>query len=194
MLFSLFKNKIKDIDNNSKLLLALSLLKDKYITNSNDISTAFVNISADKVEEYFNNSVIYNLGVKHENFDVYELSNDKTFYNANLESFSKSFLYYRRPSASKIENYEKNGNKYTISMNYLFSDSDVGFTSYHGNFNDAIEGTNIIVNAVDKNGEYIDAQKYLDSNYNNIKNKLTTYTYVFEMVNNKLVLIDYYIK
>ena len=183
--------KIENIDNKSKLLLALNILEDKYTTKSNDINTTIVNVSKSELEAAFNSSVISDLGIKHENFDLYELTGN-TIYNRNTDLlvYSKEMYKYLLPQASKVKNYEKKNNQYIISMNYLFPDSDVGFEYYYGSLIDVKNGANSVVKAYDANG-YIDAQKYLDENYNNIKDKLATYNYTFEIVNNKINLVNF---
>lgn len=198
-LFIVFKynnpiTKIEDIDNQSKLLLTLSILEDSYTTNSNDINTTIVSITKSKLEDAFNSSVISNTGIKHENFDVYKLNGDYYNRDTDLLVYSKEMYKYMLPHASKVKSYEKNNNQYIISMNYLFPDGDVGFEYYYGSLTDVKNGTNSIVKAYDDNGTYLNAQQYLDNNYNNIKDKLTTYNYTFEVKNNKLILTNFSIK
>lgn len=194
-LFILFKyndpvTKIENIDNKSKLLLALSILEDKYTTKSNDINTTIVSFTKSELENCFNSSVIRNLGIKHESFDLYELISEYYNRNTDLLVYSKEMYKYMLPKASKVENYEKKNNQYTISMNYLFPDSDVGFEYYYGSLTDVKNGANSVVKAYDSNG-YIDAQKYLDDNYDNIKDKMATYNYTFEIINNKINLVNF---
>jgi hypothetical protein len=66
--------KIEDIDNQSKLYLASLILEDKYITNSNEITTTIVSVDKLKLEETFESTVIGHLPLKHESFDIYELT------------------------------------------------------------------------------------------------------------------------
>ena len=54
-LFILFRatnqiTKKEDIDNNSKLLLALNILENNYLTSSNDVSTTFIGFSKTELE------------------------------------------------------------------------------------------------------------------------------------------------
>ena len=39
-----------------------------------------------------------------------------------------------------------------------------------------------------------DAINYIKNNYNEIESKLKTFTYEFEIINNKIVLSNYYVK
>jgi len=198
--FNYYKNdksfiKIEDISNDEKLLLALVMLQDKYIINSNDVDTTFVGFSSDELEKAFNNSVISNLGIKHKSFDIYNITGDNDWYNReeSLLLYSKSFLKYHMPVANKIKNFNNNGNQYTISMNYLFPDDMLGTQYYHGSIMDALNEKNPIIKAYDETDddrEYIDAQKYLDNNYSKIKENLATYIYVFEVKDDKLLLTD----
>lgn len=194
-LFILFRysdpvTKIENIDNKSKLLLALSILEDKYTTKSNDINTTIVSVTKSELENCFNSSIISDLGIKHESFDLYELTSEYYNRNTDLLVYSKEMYKYMLPMASKVKNYEKKNNQYTISMNYLFPDDTVGFQYYYGSLTDIKKQINSIVKAYDDNG-YLDAQKYLDDNYNNIKDKLTTYNYTFEVANNKIKLVNF---
>ena len=195
ILFRKDTSKIENISNNDKLLLALGLLEDKYLTNTDNVDTTFVDFSSEELEKAFNNSVISNLGIKHESFDIYNITGDDDWYNReeSLLLYSKSMYNYHIPHASIVKDFKKNGNKYTIYMNYLFADDMVGTQYYHGSITDALDEKNSIVKAYDDE-EYIDAQKYLDDNYSKIKDNLATYTYVFELKNDKLLLTDFSIK
>lgn len=187
--------KLENIDNQSKLQLALTILEDKYTTSSNDIDTTIVSVTKSKLEEAFASSVIGNLGIKHEDFGVYELTGDYIYNrNTNLLVYSKAMYKYKVPDASKVKNYEKKDNQYIISMNYLFPDVVPGPSYYHGSLTDAKNETNPIIKAYDDNNNYLNAQEYLDNNYNSIKDKLATYTYTFELKNDNLVLTNYSVK
>ena len=193
-LFILFREnevitKLEDIDNKSKLLVALSILEEEYIVRSNEISTTIVNVEKEKLESAFNSSVISNLGIKHEDFDIYKLTGDSVYNReTDLLVYSTESFKYLFPRASKVKSYAKKGEQYIISMNYLFPDDRVGFEYYYSNIDDIKTKTNSIVKAYNENNEYIDAQEYLDNNYDSIKDKLATYTYVFEFKDEKLVL------
>lgn len=39
-----------------------------------------------------------------------------------------------------------------------------------------------------------DANEYIKNNYNEIKDNLNTYNYEFEIINNKIILSNYYMK
>ena len=199
-LFILFRaknpiTKKENIDNKSKLLLALSILENKYLTSSNDVNTTFISITKAELEKAFNSSVISNLEIKHENFDIYELTGDSIYNRDNkLTVYSKEIYNYVTPGAGRVKSFEKNGNKYIISMNYLFPDDHMGFNYYYGSLNNKFDEKYKVVKAYDDNGNYINAQEYLDSNYETIKDKLSTYNYTFEIKNNKLLLTNYSIK
>lgn len=181
----------EDIDNNSKLFLALNMLEEEYTTKSNDINTIIVNFSTSKLEDAFNSSVISDLGIKHESFDIYELTNDIAYNKKALILYSKGIYQYRLPHASKVKSYEKSSNQYIISMNYLFPDDDFEWQYYYGSLNDVKNGENSVVKAYNDNGTSLNAQEYLDNNYNDIKDKLATYNYTFEIRNNKINLVNF---
>lgn len=180
------KDDLDKIDNQTKLFIALNILKENYTASSNDIEVDLANFSKDELENAFNSSVISNLGIEHEDFDIYYLLDD-AYYKNTSSLYSKTMSLYNLPQASKVKNYEKDGDKYIISMNYLFPNDIVGITDYYGSLNDAKNKTNAIVTYED----YFNVQEYLNNNYDNIKDKLATYNYTFEVTNNKINLVDF---
>lgn len=188
-LFVLFRTssitKKEDIDNRSKLLVALKILEDNYTIDSDDKKTELTEFSKAKLEDAFNSSVISDLEIEHDSFDVFYLVDD--IYYKNTSAMSKYIFSYNVPQASRVKNYEKDGDKYIISMNYLFPNDIVGITDYYGSLNDAENKTNAIVTYED----YFNVQEYLDNNYDSIKDKLATYNYTFEVTNNKINLVDF---
>lgn len=189
VLFPLGKEPVTNLnklDNDSKLLVAFNMLKDKYTHVNNDITTEVTYVSSKKIEEVFNSSVISNLGIKHEGHDIYSY-NDGTYARQNdLLVYSKASLYYSTIWASKVKKYEQNGNKYTVVINYLFAD-DMDPVNYYSDS----QKKKVVTSAYDNSGNFIDAKEYLNTNYNSIKDKLIDYTYVFEKQNGKLVLTSF---
>lgn len=188
--------KKEDIDNQSKLFVASIILEDEYTFTTDGVNTEIISFKASKLEETFDSSSIGYLGIHHENFGKYNLQDTGTsYYNNGL--FSKEWLRYKLPVASIVKSYEKKSNQYIISMNYLFADAEYVLDSeyYYGSVVDEKNKTNPIVKSCEVIGEVdiecLDAQEYLDSNYNNIKDSLTTYTYIFEKQNGKIILTDF---
>lgn len=175
---------LDELTNRRKLTLVFNKLDPDYVT----IDSA----SKEKVEEVFNSTSIRNLGIQHETFDVFTYENNT--YTKNKEQMSKRNLFYPNKLANKVNSFEKKNNQYVISVNYLFPDDTRGWQYYYGSWDNFTEA-NKIVKAYDDNNQYIDAQKYLDDNYDNIKDKLDTYVYTFEVDNNNNInLVDFSIK
>ena len=173
---------LNEVTNRRKLTLVFNKIDNNY----NTIDTA----TKEQVEEAFNSTSIKNLGIQHESFDVFTYENN--VYTKNKDIMSKRNLF-NCGFANKVENFEKQGNKYIISVKYLFTDVCPVSGYYYGAYsNDDQKESNKIVEAYDSNNNYIDSQKYLDENYDNIKDKLDTYIYTFEVdSNNKINLVDF---
>ncbi len=183
-LYILFDFKsLNELTNKRKLTLVFNKLDPDYNTIDS--------VSREKVEETFNSTSLSSLGINHETFDVFTYDNGT--YTKNKEQMSKRNLFYANKLPSKVKSFESNGNQYVISINYLFPDDRMAWQYYYGSRNNFTE-SNRVVKATDDNNQYIDAQKYLDDNYDNIKDKLDTYVYTFEVVNNKINLVDFSIK
>lgn len=155
------------------------------------------NVSKEKVEEEFNKTSIARLGISHQDFDVYILNND--IYIKNNEWMSKRNLFYCgvQTQASKISDYQVKDNKYILSVKYMFPDDCEGWEKFYGSYGyDNQNESNFIVKAYTESFEsndinYIDPKKYLEDNYDSIKDKLDTYIYTFEVNNNKIELVDF---
>lgn len=201
--------KKEDIDNESKLLVALKILEDEYTYTQTspytrpDILTIITEFSESKLEEAFNSSVIGDLGIYHEDFGLYNFDDSSSKYirTGTLWSYINIGHMYILPVASIVKSYEKKSNQYVISMNYLFSDAELIINSkyYYGSITDLKSGINPIVKScevvIENEGRThlncLDAQEYLDNNYNDIKDSLATYTYIFEKQNGKIILTDF---
>ena len=108
--------------------------------------------------------------------------------------YTKRNLYYGKIGAFKTVSFNNENNKYMISVKYIFVDNgdsgDRGLNGY-GTMDDLKENKNPIVQLYDDNTNtriIDDIQKYLDNNFDTLKNKLATYNYTFEKQNDKIVL------
>lgn len=179
--------KISDLDNQSKLYMALNKLENAYAgNNSSEIYVEIENFSKKELEKYFNSSCLSNLTINHEDIAEFKYdSENETYSNSHL--MPKIEYRYRRPHAKKIVSYKSENDIYKISLKYLFPDDQEGYQYYYGD----LEYKNKIIKAIDENNNYIDVQKYLDENFDSIKDKLATYDYTFKYENNKLILSDF---
>ena len=184
-------NSLSELTNQRKLTLAFNLIEKEYSTNGSDIYSTVQSVSKEKVDEAFNKTSISKLGITHQDFDVYKLNNDT--YNRNNEVMSKRNLFHCNIKASKVSNFEVKDNKYIVSVKHMFPDGCEGVEGYYGTYLNANQTeSNFVVKAyTGVYTDYIDPQKYLDDNYDSIKDKLDTYIYTFEVNNGKIDLVDF---
>lgn len=198
-LYILFGYKsLSELSNQRKLTLVFNLLESEYAYSSNDVSSYLGSVSREKVEELFNGTVLGSLGIKHEDIDVYEVND--YFYNRNFNyMMSKRNLFRPGNLAKKVVDYSQDGNRYTVDVKYLFTNNadngDRGQFAY-GSYVFGNEDKKIVeVYRYNNNFEFEilvpDLQKYLDDNYDVIKDKLDTYRYVFEVNNDGVKLVDF---
>lgn len=192
------KKSINEITNEDKLTLAFNLLESKYIVSDGAVSTKVDWFLKERLDEIFSESCISNLGITHKSFDVYEYTQSEAgnYYNKNNLIMSKRNLMYMRTMATKTIDFKNENNKYTLSMvKLLGSDTDSwdrGYCAY-GKSEDLKNETNCIVKASTESSIITkkEAQDYLNSHYEEIKDKLNIYHYVFEKTGDKLNLVDY---
>lgn len=191
-LYVLFGYKsLNELPNKRKLTLAFNKAENENSNCNNDVCSTVDYISKSKLEEAFNKTSLAKLGINHESYDVYTLSDNK--YVRNQQVMSKRNLF-NCDFPHKVENFEKSGNKYVISVKYLFTDACPVNEYYYGAYASSDQSeTNRITNAFvgDNYTDYVDPKKYLDENYDSIKDKLDTYIYTFEVNNGKIELVDF---
>ena len=191
-LYVLFGYKsLNELPNARKLTLAFNIVESMYLKKDNDVNTTIQEVTEEKVEEAFNKTSISKLGIKHQSFDVYQLNSG--IYSRNNTVMSKRNLF-NCDFPHKVENFEKSGNKYVISVKYLFTDACPVSGYYYGAYASSDQSeSNRITNAFvgDNYTDYVDPKKYLEENYDSIKDKLDTYIYTFEVNNGKIELVDF---
>lgn len=121
----------------------------------------------------------------------YDAESSKYLYQVN---HGKGYPY-GMPIYTNVTLLNENGKQVTISLKYAF------YTAYDDNqidkiypsYQDAANNRNSIITISDTNisSNYDLAEKYVKDNINQYINKLSTYTYTFEKVDNNYVLVDY---
>ena len=178
--------KISDLDNQSKLYVALKKIYNDYTKMYDNINFEIRSFSTKDLEKAFNETCLSELSIVHESLDNFEYDSSNGMYNNN-NLMSKMYLNYIYPDAKKVVSYSNDNDVYKISIKYLFPDGHENAQNYYGDN----EQKNFIVGAYFDGTSRIDAQKYLDENFEIIKDKLATYNYTFKYENNKLVLTDF---
>lgn len=184
---------LKDVTNDRKLTLTFNKIENEHAKSDNNVYVLLESVSKEEVEKVFNETCFSKLGINHEKFDVFELND--SYYNRNNQYMSKRNLFHSN-YAYKIKKYEQEGNKYTLAINYLFPDTMPGPKYYYGSYSSEDQNENNKIVKAYEDGipeNYINSQEYLDNNYEKIKDKLDTYNYIFEVNNNKIEIVDFYI-
>lgn len=187
------KSALNEITNQEKLWLARTIYYE------NDKTKIF---TPSDLENSFNGTSIYYLGIKHENISCYGIKEHPALYLYD----SKSNSYSENPNHgahgiervsrlySKIIDIKEENNKYTVNCYNFFTISSEGTIIYnvYGSYEDATNKTNIL-GTIDISNTTV--EKAMDSFYKqndkNFKNKVTVYTYKFEKTANKIKLIDF---
>ncbi len=216
------KKSIKDIGNQQKLIMALHLyLNSEEVLDKLNAGDDNFDVDASKLDEYFEKSSIsYMDKLVHEDILLPKLDDGKdpivewkfdsntNKYSCNTDMFqvyNNGFPYVYNVANKTSEFKEENG-KYYLSRKYLWgtsgNDANDCFSVYASYDNakdkkDKITSVQDAMNMNENEDNYSEEniyQKYMDENYESIKDKLETYTYVFEKVDNKIKLVDFYVK
>lgn len=195
------KKSLNDISNQSKLSLSLHLMGNDNLGELRDSFTS------KELEEFFNSSIISNLGIKHENIIPsksilidgnmgygYTYSNDVYSDPVRTNSgYSSVHMIY-----NKVVSFNENEGQYTFSIKYLwggFGEYLMDDESVYGKYVDSINGQNSI-GVVPEDilmGSYEQLQNWGKDNFSNFEDKLEKYNFVFVKKNGKINLIDFYV-
>ena len=209
--FLLGKDSINNIDNNDMLYYIYSeYLSDKYKMSDG------VSFTRDDVKRAFNESVFSN-----RSYIDSDIIDRKYGDNANIWKYDSSSGTYSYNSLGiggivvstnivytyNVDSYVEDG-KYVIVNKYLFSNSYAEVTGndsskvyIYGDYNSAVKGSCMDCDSIGRDLTELDSvfssediDRYAISNYDSIKDKLDTYTYVFENKDGHFVLSDYSVK
>lgn len=117
---------------------------------------------------------------------IYDISNNKYIYNAehNCEKHN-----YVSPIYTKFIKAKKKNDMYVVTVSFIWNNSEYLDTMY-SNYNDALNQNNplFVIPSEDGNITEETINNFINSNYDNVKDKLHTYTYVFEKIDDKYLL------
>ena len=165
---------INDIENYDLVTLV--------INKFNSSMGSLTSISEKEMQDILNDTCLSNMTIK---YNGTYTKNESTKVN----------LFYGKIGAFKTTSFNKENGKYTLSQKYIFVDNndsgDRGLNGY-GNMDDLKDSKKPLVQLRDYSGKILvdDIQEYLNDNFDNIKDKLTTYNYTFEKQNDKIILTD----
>lgn len=152
---------INALDNTNKLNLIYKVFNNKS------------EFTIDEINSYLNNSflgTIYydNMDIYCDNNIIYKFEDNKYIYNEENNCNNKIDYTY------KVISLKKKSNTYVISLTYLWSNLE----DYYYTYKDLLNNNYSIKKEED----------YLENNYNNIKNYVHEYTYIFEKKYDKYLL------
>lgn len=210
-LFLLVKtDKISNFSNQDKLLTLYKFINSDKMCNYDTYDYGYISI--DDFKKMHSNSPLNGLKIEYNDInDFYS----RGFYNSNdfiykVDNFTNRYVYVGMGHGGgiainihkKLINYKQDGNKYYLSYKYLFAKSDDEYgpanINLYKNIDDTLKDTNKIKIFAIKDNDF-EAQEqeiklYLDENFDILTDDLYTYNYVFEVIDNKLTLTDYYRK
>ncbi len=152
---------INALDNTNKLNLIYKVFNNKS------------EFTIDEINSYLNNSflgTIYydNMDIYCDNNIIYKFEDNKYIYNEENNCNNKIDYTY------KVISLKKKSNTYVITLTYLWSNLE----DYYYTYKDLLNNNYSIKKEED----------YLENNYNNIKNYVHEYTYIFEKKYDKYLL------
>ena len=199
-------NSLSEVSNENKLILLYNLYKK----NNKNTSETFKKSDLEQLKE---NSSLANIDITYDNicdmYGIYTIDNSKVGYkyDKNNETYTytgelghggvtEGIIY------KKLIDYKYQDGKYVLEYNYIFynggslmdkEDTDIYYT-----VTDLFDGKSIKNFNNNKNElamyNQFDAISYIKNNYSELESKLKTFTYEFEIINNKIVLSNYYVK
>lgn len=203
------KNSLQELTNQERLRILLNL----YLKNNNLSEEP---IKVEDFKKLHETSVIKDLDVTY--VDIYDTY---TSFSEDEKGNRDSYLIYNEENNTyevnphvghgapitaaivykELISFEENNNEYTIKYKYVFGntsgDGPMPYTLYYRGI-DAVNKTNPFkeFDYSDCTGEYCSdyrspALNYITSNYDNIKNHLSTYTYTFKVEDNNLVITSF---
>lgn len=199
-------NSLSEVSNENKLISLYNLYKK----NNKNTSETFKKSDLEQLKE---NSSLANIDITYDNicdtYGIYTIDNSKVGYkyDKNNETYTytgelghggvtEGIIY------KKLIDYKYQDGKYVLEYNYIFynggslmdkEDTDIYYT-----VSDLFDGKSIKTFNNNKNElamyNQFDAISYIKNNYSELESKLKTFTYEFEIINNKIVLSNYYVK
>lgn len=191
------KENIEEVTDNERLTLAIR----KYAKNNNLDYYNLESINANDVEDAFKTTSIGHLKLNHQSvkggFKITTCEHDDWEYDDSKEIYTNTIVGHGICAVKEIYHKlisleEKNGKYiavYKSIFNYSCEDGDL---SLYGSYEDAVNSKNKLAEI--SSLEYSTEEGYkkvLATKYEEIQDRLTTYTYTFEKNNGKIALTDF---
>ncbi len=190
------KNKIDEVTNNERLTLGIK----KYAKDNNLDYHDMESVKASDVENSFKKTSIGSLKLNHE--DVQGSYKITTCEHTDWEYDANNSLYTSIPNGHgicaadkvyhKLESLEEKDGRYVATYKLMFSYSCEGDEgTLYKNYENAVNEEDSLGKI---SGEYSTEDEFKElmaKKYDEVKDKLATYTYTFEKENNKITLVDF---
>lgn len=176
------KNNINEINNNDLLYYLIKLTESQSQFGKVD------NVPINIVEDIHKESLFKDIKFNHDNINIdnkllWVYNKDLNIYVKNNVTKDENII----PIFIKLDNVKKENNSYILSYKYgLKSISD---NKIYGSYNNLINKVNPLQVDNSSNKEVLKQQ--LNNDYNNIKDKLSTYNYIVEVNDNNYILKDF---
>ena len=119
----------------------------------------------------------------------FDMSTNKYYYNVehNCENHNEINAIYKNVVSAKKKN-----DTYIITVNFMWNNSIQPDTIYKS-YKDALNQKDVllVIPSEDGNPSNEDINNFINSNYDDIKDKLHKYTYVFEKVDDNYLLVSF---
>lgn len=208
---SLFKTKssLNEVTNQLKIAVALNKLKTTTSQPKNE-NNQLISFTKDELETAFQNTSLSNLEFKQENirgvtsiqdagYPEYSYSYDNGIYTYTTKANS---TYKDFPEIGhKVISATKENQSYVISIKYMWGNlTDCGalcatkvYGKVYNTYDQYIAHENNTIGTLENINSTTDLTNYFNRNYENQKDNLTTYTYVFNKTNDQFKLVNFYI-
>ena len=178
------RKNLNEINNNDLLYYLIKLTESQSQFGKVD------NVPIKIIEDIHKDSLLSNINFIHSdiNIDIKLL----WVYNKESNIYIKNNINKDNiiiPIFIKLDNVKKENNKYILSYKYGFK--NINDNNIYGSYEDSLNKINSIYFDNSNNIEVL--KQELNNNFNNIKDKLKTYNYVVENINNQYILKEFYI-
>lgn len=180
----------KNIDNINvlepvqKLSIAYNVLKKEGLNEIDVIELDNYFKSSIKATIYYDKSDIY--CINGEVLYKFDMSQNKYIYNNehNCENHNEITPVY-----TKVVEAKKKNNMYVITVNHIWSNS-IQFDTMYSSYKDALNEDNmlLVIPSEEGNPSRENINNFINSSYDEIKNKFHKYTYVFDKKDGKYLL------
>lgn len=203
------KSSISEVTDQLKLAIALNKLKTTTSQPKNE-HNQLISFTSAELLTAFNNTSLSNLELKQESIRGVTSVQDAG-YPEHSYSYDNGIYTYTTKASSTYKDFPEIGHKvitatkenqsYIISIKYMWGNlTDCGalcatkvYGKTYSTYDQYISNENNTIGTLENIKNQTDLTNYFNSNYENQKDNLATYTYVFNKTNDQFKLVNFYI-